>query len=110
MALINLILPSNLHLKVEVIGAQSEDIKKVLELLIDNNLKITNLMATIEEVQQALADLQTSVDAKQAAIAAAIAALEAQIAAGSTATPEQLQAIVDGLKSVQADVDSTPTA
>lgn len=67
-------------------------------------------MATIEEVQQAIADLQTSVDTKQAAIAAAIAALEAQIAAGSAATPDQLQTVVDGLKAVQADVDSTPTA
>ena len=67
-------------------------------------------MATIEEVQQALADLQISVDTKQDAIATAIKALEDQIAAGSAATPEQLQTIVDGLKAVQADVDSTPTA
>lgn len=67
-------------------------------------------MATIEEVQQAVIDLQASVDAKQQAIANAIAALEAQIAAGNAATPEQLQAIVDSLKATQADVDSTPTA
>lgn len=67
-------------------------------------------MATIQDVTDALAALQVSVDAKQAAIAAAIASLEAQIAAGSAATPEQLQAVVDGLKAVQADVDSTATA
>lgn len=73
-------------------------------------LKTQKVMATIEEVQQAVADLQTSVDTKQAAIASAIAALEAQIAAGSAATPEQLQGIVDSLKATQADVDSTPTA
>lgn len=74
------------------------------------NHKLNLIMATIEEVQQALADLQTSVDTKQDAIAAAIKALEDQIAAGSAATPEQLQAIVDGLKAVQADVDSTATS
>ena len=67
------------------------------------------IMATLAEVQQAITDLQTSVDTKQAAIAAAIAALEAQIAAG-VVTPADLQGIVDSLKSVQADVDSTPTA
>lgn len=72
--------------------------------------KLVKIMATIEEVQQAVIDLQASVDAKQQAIANAIAALEAQIAAGNAATPEQLQAIVDSLKATQADVDSTPTA
>jgi len=79
----------------------------LLHLILKNQFKI---MATIQDVQDALTALQTSVDAKQQAIADAIAALEAQIAAGSAATPEQLQAIVDGLKSVQADVESTPTA
>lgn len=65
-------------------------------------------MATLTEIQQAITDLQTSLDAKQAAIAAAIAALEAQIA--TNPTPEQLQGVVDSLKAVQADVESTPTA
>ena len=53
---------------------------------------------------------KASVDAKQAAIAAAIADLQAQIAAGSGATAEQLQGVVDKLSATQADVDSTPTA
>ena len=90
--------------------AEIRDTRKILEnqyLIINQNLEI---MATIEEVQQAVTDLQASVDAKQAAIATAIAALEAQVAAGSAATPEQLQAVIDSLKATQADVESTPTA
>ena len=81
-------------------------IQQQLHFLNQNLIKI---MATIEEVQQAVTDLQASVDAKQDAIAAAIAALEAQVAAGGAATPEQLQDIIDKLKATQADVDSTPT-
>ncbi len=71
-------------------------------------------MATIEEVNQAVADLQTSLDAKQDQIAAAIAAfeqsiadLQAQIAAGS-ATPEQLQTVVDNLSAAKSDLEATP--
>lgn len=82
-------------------------VEEKLDLIIH---KLNNQMATIQDVQDALTALQSSIDAKQQAIADAIAALEAQIAAGSAATPEQLQTIVDGLKSAQADVDSTPTA
>lgn len=80
---------------------------KSLIHFLTHKFKLT--MATFAEVQQALADLQASLDAKQAAIAAAITALEAQIASNA-ATPEQLQQIIDGLKGVQTDVDSTPTA
>lgn len=68
-------------------------------------------MATLTELQQAVTDLQTSVDTKQQAIADAIKALEDQIAAGAgAATEADLQGIVDSLKATQADVDSTPTA
>ena len=86
---------------------ESPEVLGLLKLIHQQNEKI---MATIQDVQDALNALQASVDAKQAAIAQAIADLEAQIAAGSAATPEQLQGIVDGLKAVQADVESTPTA
>lgn len=94
-------------------GTSKEDHKlltEIHEIVNINKIKIKSIMATIEEVQQALTDLQTSIDAKQQAIADAIAALEAQIAAGQGATPEQLQGLLDGLKSAQGDVDSTPTA
>ena len=79
--------------------------KELIHLLIKQNKQI---MAKIDEVQQAVADLQAVVDAKQQAIAEAIAALEAQLADG--ATPEQLQGVIDSLKAVSDDVDSTPTA
>jgi len=82
----------------------------LVESILQIHQKLDKTMATIEEVQQAVADLQATVDTTQAAIAAAIKALEDQIAAGSAATPEQLQAVIDSLKAVQSDVASTPTA
>lgn len=86
------------------------DFGPLLESFLSIHQKLDKIMATIEEVQQAVADLQAQVDTTQAAIAAAIKALEDQIAAGSAATPEQLQGIIDSLKAVQSDVASTPTA
>ena len=85
-----------------------DETKSLLKTIIKNQNKT---MATLAEVQQSLVDLQTSVDTKQAAIAAAIAALEATIAnfPVAAATEADLQAIVDGLKVVRDDVDSTPT-
>lgn len=75
------------------------------------NLKKQKQMATkLEELQQVVADLQASVDEKQAAIAAAIQALKDQIAAGAgAATEADLQAIIDSLQATDADIDSTPT-
>ena len=70
--------------------------------------KNTPIMSKVDEVIQGIADLQTSLDAKQAAIETAIKALQDQIAVG--ASPEQLQGIIDNLKAVQADVESTKTA
>lgn len=72
-----------------------------------NNLKLET-MANFQAVKDAVAALQTSVDAKQEAIAKAIADLKEQIVNGATA--EQLQEVVDNLTAVQTDVDSTPTA
>lgn len=86
------------------------DFGPLLEVLLSINQKLNKTMATIEEVQQAVADLQATVDQTQAAIAAAIKALEDQIAAGSVATPEQLQAVIDSLRAVQTDVSNTPTS
>lgn len=67
-------------------------------------------MATFQDLQDVAAALQKAVDDKQLVIAEAIAALEAKITAGALVTPEQLQTVVDSLKSTQADIESTPTA
>jgi uncharacterized protein YoxC len=85
-------------------------LNEILEIVNINKHQLSKIMATIEEVQQAVADLQATVDTTQAAIATAIKALEDQIAAGNAATPEQLQGIIDSLKAVQTDVASTPTS
>ena len=63
----------------------------------------------------AVADLQTSLDTKQAAIADAIAAFEKTIAdltaqLGTGATPAQLQTIIDSVTSAKTDLESTPLA
>jgi uncharacterized coiled-coil protein SlyX len=94
--------PINVHIH--------NDFGPLLEVLLSINQKLNKTMATIEEVQQAVADLQATVDSTQLAIATAIKALEDQIAAGSAATPEQLQAVIDSLRAVQTDVSNTPTS
>lgn len=97
--------------------ARRETIREILALAILNNVqllkihtKTDKIMGLIEDLQAEAVSLQTSVDAQQAKIAAAIKALEDQIAAGSAATPAQLQGVLDALKATQADIDSTPTA
>lgn len=69
--------------------------------------KIKSIMSTAQDVKDQIAKLQTSVDTLQAKVDTTIKALEAKISAG-VATPEELQEIVDSLKTVQEDVDSTP--
>jgi uncharacterized protein YlxW (UPF0749 family) len=101
---------TNEHLHEHIVNIENQVLKLGSELILikKQNKKI---MATLAELQQAVADLQTSVDTKQQAIADAIKALEDQIANNSgTITEADLQPIVDSLKATQADVDSTPTA
>lgn len=92
---------------------------KVIDLLFNNKQKLDKIMAKIDELNQLVTDLQSSVDAKQDQIANAIAALEAHIAelqaiidAGNVdgATAEQLQAVIDSVTATKADLEATPTA
>lgn len=81
-----------------------------LHFIISQNKKI---MSTLQDLQDAVANVQTALDTKQQAIADAIKGLEDQIAAlssGGTITEAQLTPIVDALKATQADIESTPTA
>lgn len=64
-------------------------------------------MATLAEVQQALADLQASVDANQAKVIARIQELKDQIAAGGTITEADLDGLMTTVKAIQSDVDTT---
>ena len=76
-------------------------------------------MATLEELQVKLAELQETVDAEQAQIAELVAgqtstivALEAQIAelqamVAGAITPEQIQSVVDGLEAIKSDIAGT---
>lgn len=89
------------------------EIFKQLLLILKNQKKMADEMATLTTL---VADLQTSLDTKQAAIAAAIAAFEKTIAdltaQSSTggATAAQLQTVIGSLTASKADLESTPLA
>lgn len=81
--------------------------------------KIEKLQQEVVEQKQALADLQSTVDAEQEQIAALldafeqteivlreqIAALEAQLA--DVGSPDQIQAVIDALEAARADIAAT---
>jgi ACT domain-containing protein len=83
------------------------------------NPKFQTIMATLEELQVKLAELQETVDAEQSQIAdlvagqnATIIGLESQIAdltslVNAAPTPDQIQAVVDGLEVIKADIAGT---
>jgi prefoldin subunit 5 len=70
------------------------------------------IMASIQELSAKVDELQVSLDQEQAAIAAAIDSLnqtivdlQEQLAAG--ATPEAIQAVIDKVVAVKADLEGT---
>ena len=81
--------------------------------------KFNQIMATLEELQAKLAELQETVDAEQAQIAEllagqqnTIAGLEVKIAelqamVDAAPSPAQLQSVVDGLQAIKDDVAGT---
>lgn len=76
--------------------------------------QLGHVMATIQELNDKLDSLQSDLDAEQAQIQAAldaqaalIAELQAQVAAGSAATPEQLQSVIDRITAISSDLKST---
>ncbi len=87
------------------------DEKKIDKILHNQTL----IMSKIDDLNQAVADLQASVDAKQEQIATAIAAFEQTIAdlralLGQGVTDAQLQTVIDNVTSAKTDLEATPTA
>lgn len=86
--------------------------RKLIELLKSCNLKLDNIMATIQDLTAQVDELQAALDAEQQQIADAIAALQQTItdlqemvADGGTA--EERQALSDKLTAIKADLEAT---
>lgn len=70
-------------------------------------------MATIAELSEKVDELQVSLDVEQQKIADAIAALnlvvvDLKASLEGAATPEAIQAVVDKVDAVKADLEATP--
>ena len=81
-------------------------------ITININSNLNQIMSKIDELAAEVAKLQVSVDATQekvliavSGLKATIASLEALLAEGASA--EQIQAVIDAIKVVSADVEST---
>ena len=99
----------DIHIHIHHHGLEKLDHK--IDHLITLN---TKTMASIQELNDKVTELQAAVDAEQQEIANALAALQAEvqrltdiIAAGQGATPEELQMVVDNINAVITDVKST---
>lgn len=87
-------------------------LKEIKCLIISNQTKIENIMATIQELSAKVDTLQSAIDTEQEQIKTVIeglqtanAALEALVADGGTA--EERQAISDKLDTAIADLQAT---
>lgn len=94
---------------------KSEDtclIKDMYQLLLNTNIKLNTIMATITELTTKVDELQVALDLEQAQIAEAIAGLEqsitdltALVAEGGTAV--ERQALADKLQALKEDLEGT---
>jgi hypothetical protein len=81
-------------------------------IVIINFITTLRIMATIAELSEKVDELQASLDAEQEKIAAAIGALKQTIAdlqavLAEGATPEAIQAVVDKVDAIKADLEAT---
>jgi predicted nucleic acid-binding Zn-ribbon protein len=98
-----------LHIHVHYHGI--EKLEHKIDHLINLNKKT---MATIQELNDKVTELQAAVDSEQQEVANALAALQAEvqrltdiISSGSAATEAQLQEVVDNINGIIDDVKST---
>lgn len=96
----------HIHLNVKL-----DEVQESLNHIIKHQHEI---MATIQELNDKVTELQAAVDTEQQEIANALAALQTEvqrltdiIASGGAATAEQLQAVVDNIETVIADVKNS---
>lgn len=75
-------------------------LKRIMEKLSLIAHQGDTIMATIENVQEAIAAEKLQVTTALEALKAQVADLQAQVAAGSAATPEQLDALIVAIDAV----------
>jgi outer membrane murein-binding lipoprotein Lpp len=81
-------------------------------ITININSNLNQIMSKIDELSAEVAKLQVSVDATQEKVLIAVSGLKATIASleallNEGASAEQIQAVIDAVKVVSADVEST---
>lgn len=85
----------------------NKQLKTIMATLQELNDKVTELQAAVDAEQQQIADLLATNASVIVDLNTQITALQAQLE--GAATPEALQVILDGLNAIKADVEGTVT-